>query len=382
MDAQAVFRASDLERAERYERFLHVSSLLSIAGQLAVAAALAVASPRLVRRLWGGPVVRGMTLLAIAYVALWVARRPFWLASLWWRRRYGVAREGYLESLVYPWPTLLAELALGVVAVAALMLLARRLGSRSWLAGAGAVAVLGTAFVVLNPLLLAPRFAPLPPEVPRAGIEALAGRMGVGEVEVRLRRASTRTRAANAEVVGLGPTRRIVLWDTLIDGGFSRGEIEAIAAHELAHVARRHVWKGLGWFLLAVVPAVWLLDRAARLRGGLGRPEAVPAVIVAGLALQLAITPGVNLLTRHYEREADWVALEATRDPDAMVGLLTRLATTNLADPEPPRWWALTFRTHPTILTRIAMAEAWAGRHGGEATATPGGAAGAMCGPR
>ncbi len=273
LDAGSLFPAEQVERAERYERFLRWNALARMLAQLAVAVGVVILAPAIVRRLRGGPVVRGVTLVAIAYVALWLARLPFGLAALWWRRRYDVAREGYLDFVLRPWATLLGELLLACAAAAALMLLARRLGPRWWLAGAAAVAVLGTAYLLLQPLFLAPRFAPLPDGPVRRDVQVLAQRMGVDDVEVRLRKAAERTRAANAEVVGLGPSRRIVLWDTLLEG-FSRREIRAITAHELAHVSRRHVWKGIGWFLLAVVPALWLLDRAARLRGGLRRPEA------------------------------------------------------------------------------------------------------------
>ena len=361
LDAGSLFPAEQVERAERYERFLRWNALARMLAQLAVAVGVVILAPAIVRRLRGGPVVRGVTLVAIAYIALWLARLPFGLAALWWRRRYDVAREGYLDFVLRPWATLLGELLLACAAAAALMLLARRLGPRWWLAGAAAVAVLGTAYLLLQPLFLAPRFAPLPDGPVRRDIHVLAQRMGVDDVEVRLRKAAERTRAANAEVVGLGPSRRIVLWDTLLEG-FSRGEIRAITAHELAHVSRRHAWKGIGWFLLAVVPALWLLDRAARLRGGLGRPEGLAAVIAAGLALQLAIAPAVS-------------ALAPLRSRGRLGGAPDDARPGGDAEPLPAGWprptWPIrsrpagaygTVRTHPSLLRGIAMAEACAQR--------------------
>ncbi len=364
LDAADYFSSAQLRRAERYESFLRFDFLAASLVHVATAACVALYAPSVVRRLRGGPVARGVQLAFGTLLLLWLVRLPFGLAAHSWRRRFDIAREGYLEWLVRPWPTLAAETLLACVAVAALMLLAAHLGRRWWLAGAAAVAVLGSAYVLVQPLVLAPRFAPLDDPALATEIERLARSMDVGEVEVRLRKAAERTRAANAEVVGIGPTRRIVLWDTLLEGEFNRTEVRALAAHELGHVAERHVWKGLGWFLLAVGPLLFLLDRAARWRGGLTRPDAVPVVIAAVLALQLLLAPAVNAVSRRYEAEADWVALEATGDPEAMRQLLRGLAVRNLADPEPPAWWTAAFRTHPSIVDRIAMAEAWAADRG------------------
>jgi STE24 endopeptidase len=315
-------------------------------------------------RLRGGAVVRGVQLALIAFALAWLVQVAFGLVALWWRRRYGIARAGYLEVFVGQWFTVLAGAALLAAAVAVLMVLARRLRQRWWLAGAVVVAALGTLYVVVEPLVLSPRFEPLRNRAVAEEIETLARRVGVGDIDLRERKAHERTREVNAEVVGIGPTRRLVLWDTLLEGRFDRRERRVLAGHELAHVAGRHIWKGLGWFLLVVVPCVWVVDRTARLRGGLGRPEAVPAAIAAGLALALVLTPAIGLIGRRYEAEADWMALETTRDPAAMRSLFQKLAVVNLDDPDPPRGWELTFATHPSIVRRIAMAEAWARRHG------------------
>jgi STE24 endopeptidase len=358
------FTVAELRRSRRYESFLRVDLVAELVGQIGAVAGLALVAPRLTRRVRGGAVARGVQLALATFVLLWAVQLAFGLAAHWWRRRYGIVREGYLDFVVRPWSTVLAELVLVCVAVAALMVLATRFGSRWWIAGAGVVAMLGTAYVVVQPLVLTPRFAPLREPTVRAEIETLARRVGAGDVEVRLRKAHERTRAVNAELVGIGPTRRLVLWDTLLEGRFDRREIRVLAAHELAHVTRRHIWKGLGWFLLAVVPGVWVIDRAARLRGGLARPEAVPVAIAAGFALALGLTPAIDAVSRRYEAEADWIALQTTRDPAAMRGLLQGLAATNLADPDPPRAWQLTFETHPSVMRRIAMAEAWARRYG------------------
>jgi STE24 endopeptidase len=85
----------------------------------------------------------------------------------------------------------------------------------------------------------------------------------------------------------------------------------------------------------------------------------VPVALLAVFCLELVLLPGTNAVTRRYEAEADWVALEATRDPAASRALTLRLARASLADPDPPTWAYVLRRTHPTAMERIAMAQAW-----------------------
>jgi STE24 endopeptidase len=358
LDPARYFDAAELRRSRHYAGVLRLLYVGELVAQLAVVVGLAVVAPRI--RLRGGPIRRGVQLALIAFALVWIVQLAFGLVALWWRRRYGIARAGYVEVFVGQWFTVLASAAVLCAAVALLMLLARRLGPRWWLAGAVVVAALGTFYVVVEPLVLSPRFEPLRDRAVRTQIETLARRVGAGGIDVRERKAHERTREVNAEVIGIGPTRRLVLWDTLLEGQFSPREIRVLAGHELAHVTRRHIWKGLGWFLLAVVPCVWVIDRSARLRGGLARPEAVPAAIAAGLALALVLTPAIGVISRRYEAEADWMSLQTTRDPAAMRSLFQKLAVVNLAEPDPPRAWELAFATHPSIMRRIAMADAWA----------------------
>jgi STE24 endopeptidase len=103
--------------------------------------------------------------------------------------------------------------------------------------------------------------------------------------------------------------------------------------------------------------------RAAGLRGGLQRPEAVPVALLAVLCLELALLPATNAVSRRYEAEADWEALEATGDPASSQTLTLRLTRASLADPDPPPWAYVLRRTHPTAMQRIAMAKAWEARN-------------------
>jgi STE24 endopeptidase len=360
LDTRDFFSPRELARHERYERFLRALFVPAVLLQGAVLVGFVVAARRLLRRLPFHPVVQGVLLALAAVVCVRLARLPVGVTAHWWRRRYGVARQDYLEWLVDPWLELAAEAAVTCGAVAVAMVLAARLGPRWWLAGAPVVVAFAAVVVLAQPVLLEPRVEPLQNPRLEADVRSLASRAGVGSVEVVVRDASSRTRAGNAEVYGLGPTRRVVLWDTLLDGRFGPGAIRAIVAHELGHVARHHVWKGLAWVALLALPATFVIARVTQLRGGLARPAAVPLALLAVFCLKLALLPATNAVSRRYEAEADWVALEATRDPAAARGLTLRLARASLADPDPPAWAYVLRRTHPTAIQRLAMTLAWA----------------------
>jgi STE24 endopeptidase len=191
-----------------------------------------------------------------------------------------------------------------------------------------------------------------------AEIQTLARRQGVGEIDVQVRDASRRTRAINAELYGVGPTKRIILWDTALDGRLARVEIRSLAAHEFGHVEAEHIWKSIGWLFLFAVPGAYVVARVTQRRGGLGRPAAVPLALLTVTLLQLALLPATNAISRRYEAEADWLALRATNDRRALEGLTRRLAQASLAEPDPPRWARLLLETHPSPLERIAMSRA------------------------
>jgi STE24 endopeptidase len=121
-------------------------------------------------------------------------------------------------------------------------------------------------------------------------------------------------------------------------------------------VSRKHLWRGLAWFVLLVVPSTWLLARLVPLRG----PDHVPSAVLAGVAILFVLTPFTNVVSRRYEAEADWIALQTTRDPVAGRRLFVDLSAAGLRDPDPPRWSVLLIGTHPPLIDRIAMTEAGA----------------------
>jgi len=341
-------------RADQYSRLPRWLWVGRTAAVLVVLAALVVAGPWLARRLR-----YGVAVLLVVLAALWLVELPFGLVLHWWNRRYGLTRQSYLAWLVDPWLELIGVVVVACLALLLATLLARRLGRRWWLVGGPVLAVLGAAVILLQPFVLVPRLDPLRDAPLAAQIRELGTRLGVRPREVDVEDVSDRTTRINAEVAGYGPTRRVILWSTLLERDVPRGQVRFVAAHELAHVARRHVWKGVAWFALLAIPIVFLVAEVTRRRGGIGNPAAVPLAVLVLVVVEFALLPFANAVSRRYEAEADWVALETTRDPASARGLFERFGTANLADPSPPTWSYVLRGTHPSLDQRIAMAEAW-----------------------
>jgi STE24 endopeptidase len=364
LDAADYFGAGLLERIEDYRGTSRLLFLLSLAVEIAVLAVFVWKARPLAGRLErvGRGRVRTSVLVGLVVVAAgWLATLPFGAVSLVRRRDFGLSEQSWSGWLADRLTALGLRAVLVSIGVGGAVWLAGRFGRRWWLVGAPALATVGVLFILVQPLVVQPlfnRFEPLADRALAAEIEALAAEMGVEVDDVLVADASRRTTTANAYIAGLGPTRRVVLYDTLLDGRFSAGEIRFVSAHELAHVERRHLWKGLVWFTLLAVPGVFGLAWVTNRYGGLG-PRLVPLGLAFVFAYLLLTQPLANAVSRRYEAEADWLALQATRDPESGVALDRNFVRTGLSDPDPPAWVRVWYGNHPTPLQRIAMAEAW-----------------------
>jgi Zn-dependent protease with chaperone function len=244
---------------------------------------------------------------------------------------------------------------------------AAHLWSGAWpavVAGAAAALVLVVRFVapvVLEPLFN--RFEQLSDDELAERLKALARRAGVPIREVLVADASRRTRKVNAYVSGLGRTRRVVVFDTLL-GEADERELQLVVAHELGHRRARHVAQAtiLGMLdgAIFVLLAWGLLSSGGVLSAigayGAGDPRVIPFLLLLGSVLGLAGSPLGAALSRRWEREADAFSLELTGDPDVFVSTHRRLALTNLADLYPPRLAYVFWFSHPTPPERIASA--------------------------
>jgi STE24 endopeptidase len=289
---------------------------------------------------------------------VWLTQLPFGLVQLWWDRRHDVSEQGYVDWLVTSFFSLSDVFLTVCAAILIVMALAARLRDRWWIAAAPVFAMLVVFMTFVGPWFVFPT-DPLENDRLAADARQLAKEQGVSDTPVRVQDVDEFTDEPNAFAIGLGPTRRVFLWNTILERPFSDREVRVVIAHEFAHHSRDHLWKLSGWFALIALPSAWLLALATRRRGGMYEARAVPLALLVAVALQIAVTPAQNALTRRYEAEADWVALETARDPRATRELHTDLAEASSQDPEPPGWAYLLFDTHPTAMQRIEMVAAW-----------------------
>jgi STE24 endopeptidase len=224
----------------------------------------------------------------------------------------------------------------------------------------------GVITIWLYPVVIDPvfnRFDKLPQSELRRDVLALAERAGVDVGEVYRVDASRRTSAANAYVNGLGHSKRVVLYDNLIDG-FPEDEVRLVVAHELGHQKHNDLLRGLAWLAL-VAPAGTFLAQAlverlhAEPRGKRAGPAVLPAVALAVTLVGLGLGCASNVLSRQVEARADTFALDLTRNPEDFIRFERRITVRNVGDPDPPRLIHLLFDTHPTTLERIGAGEAW-----------------------
>lgn len=358
LDPRDYFSSSELARTERYERFVRTDLVLSLFATIAALLVLMRRAPRLARNTRLGPIGAGLIVAMVMLVVLWAVDLPFAIALRWWQERHDLAEGSWIEWLFAPWAELGASVAFVMLQVAVVMAFARRYPRNWWLPVTPIFLALATGFVFVMPYLLAGGIhRPKSPQL-RQDVRTLERAEGV-DVPVDVERMSDITNQANAFVAGLGPTERVVLWDTLLDGRFTNGEVRTVLAHELGHIAHRHLWKGMGWSLLFAFPLTFLVARITARRGGLGDPGLLPYGLLVLILLNVAITPLTNVVSRRYEAEADWSALQAAKDPTSQASLFHKFSATSLAQPDPPTWSYVFLETHPTLMQRIAMAEAW-----------------------
>lgn len=286
-----------------------------------------------------------------------------WLGGYWLPRRFGLLHQPLSR---WVWDVTKAALIGGALALAAVELVYGLLRATAWwwLWGAGAFLAGYALLALVAPIWLVPLFYRLTPlsEGPlRARLLALAARVGVPVTEVCVVDQSRKSRTANAAVTGLGRTRRILLFDTLLRE-FTPDEVEAVLAHELAHQLHGDIRRGVLVQGALTLVTFWVADAA--LRWGVGWLGLDGASDVAGLPLfglvvlvvGLGTLPLANGWSRHVERRADRFALRTIADPRAFIGSMERLATLNLAERDPHPLEEFFLYSHPSIGRRIAVA--------------------------
>jgi STE24 endopeptidase len=359
VSAAAEFQAPLLHRATRYDSVLR---WLWVAGTLVTLAALLLFTklgPRIAAAWELGRVAKGIMVGTVTTLGTWAVTLPVGAVALWWGRRYHLEKQDYVTWALQQWPSLVSQVVGLTIGLTILLLLAGRFGRGWWLVAAPLFTVLGAALVLVLPYVESIGTRKPHDTAVTARIRELAREEGVGSTPVRVETVSDETTSANAYTTGIGPSARVFVWDTFLDGRFTNHEIELVLAHEFGHVAHRHIWKGLAWSLLLTLPAFLVVEWATRRRGGLQRPELVPYALLVLALIGLVITPFGNAVSRRYEAEADWSALRATHDPASAESLFRKFTRYDLVQPNPPLWSYVMLDNHPTVVQRIALARAY-----------------------
>ena len=284
--------------------------------------------------------------------------------------RYGLSTQGWGGWAVDVLKGYAVSVVLGGLALLGFYALARYVPRWWWAWGAAGAAGLVVLLSFVLPVLVEPifnKFTPMPEGPLRTELIALADRDGVPVRDVLVADASRRTRSVNAYVSGLGPTRRIVVYDTLLEQT-DPAEVRSVVAHELGHAKDRDVLTGTALGALgaaAAVVAVYLLGSwtgLLRLAGvdSIAEPRSLALLLAVAAVVGLAAGPAQNLLSRKVEARADAHALALTGDPVTFAAMQERLSTVNLSDPDPNRLEYLLFASHPSTVERMAAARAYA----------------------
>jgi STE24 endopeptidase len=369
-DPNAFFSHQELTTARDYASGQRLILVLSLVAEGALLVLLATGRPSVARRalerLGARPVLGGAAAAAGLSVTVAVVTVPF---GVWAHERsvdVGLSTQslgGYLSD--WGKATVIGAILAGAVGTFALWLM-RRFGSRWWIPGTVGVVAGAAVITWLAPVVIAPlfnKFKELPPGQARSDVLDLASRADVDVGHVYEVDASRRTTAINAYVNGIGSSKRVVLYDTLLKD-LNRPERNAVVAHELGHVHGNDIRRGL-IFVAIVTPLALIfvsgMSRAIARRQGAepGRPAYLPALALAIGATSFVIGISGNQLSRSVEARADTFALQLTDDPKGMIELQQQLADRNLSDPDPPDAFTFVFGTHPPAIDRIGAALAW-----------------------
>jgi STE24 endopeptidase len=279
--------------------------------------------------------------------------------------RFGLSRQS-LRGWLRDWLVGTAlTAAFGSAMGGAFLWLVSNTGDQWWLATGLLTSVVVPAVGFLVPYVVVPlffRMRPLEDAATVGRIRQLLKRAGAEVRDVCSLDFSRRTAEANAAVIGLGRSRRVVIADTML-AEFTPSEVDAVVAHELGHHVHRDVPRLLGAYLLLVWVglgvAAWVVPYALPVLSipSLAYVPAYPMLLGIVELFSVLTAPLSNWWSRRVEAAADRFALQLTRDPAAFAGAMRRLAAQNLVEIQQPRWVEILLASHPSIHRRIALAE-------------------------
>ena len=358
------FTTDEIARGEDFGRWARVWGLSSLTVSLIVGGVLGFTrlGAALVERL-PGPWWAQVPLAAVTIELIGrIITLPFAVAARQHERNYGLSDQPWGEYVI----DLIKSEAVSVLVTSVALLMAiyaARRWRRAWpaIAGGGlaSLVVVGSLLypVVIEPLFNS--FSSLPDGDLRAQVLELADRENLNVDDVLVADASRRTTRLNAYVSGFGSTRRVVVYDNLVND-LGQQETLGVVAHEMAHARHQDVLAGTLLGAAGAITGIGILGLVMSRRAdedGLANPRTIPFLLTVLMLATVLVAPVENGISRRIGTRADAESLRLTGNTAAFIALHQELARRSAADLTPPSWSQFWFGSHPTTLSRMALAE-------------------------
>ncbi|HUP43931.1 MAG TPA: M48 family metallopeptidase, partial [Thermoanaerobaculia bacterium] len=338
---EEMIRHSRIRDILYFAGFLYSVGVLVFVLMTKTSARLRDASTRVTRK----PFLLSMVYVALLIVVVTLLELPLsYYGGFVVPHQFDLSNQNLAEWLIEQAKGLGVAVVLGSF-VGALVITALRKAKRWWLTiWIGSIPLM-ILLVVIAPVFLDPifnKFEPLKDEVLRRDLLSMADRAGIGGSRVYEVDKSKQTKTMNAYVTGIGPTKRIVMWDTLL-AKMTHDEVLAVMGHEMGHYVLHHLWKGLA-AAIAIAFVVLLLAQRVYERGVMrwgrrwdvsdkGDPAALPWLVIIVAVLMFVLSPVSAGISRAMEREADKFSLELTRLNQPMATAFIKLAEDSKVNP-------------------------------------------------
>lgn len=322
-------------------------------------------------RTWAEEIGRRKFLAVWLYLAMFLAawyilRMPFSIyRGFIIENQYGFMSQSFLSWLSDGLLGLLIRIVVGIVPMWFLYRLIGRV-KRWWLTFTVGLIPFAILMVVIVPIFVSPMFndfEPLKNPQLETKVRALAEHAGIGDADIFEVDASKQSSKINAYVTGLLATKRVVLYDTMIEN-FTIDEVIFVTGHEMGHYVMHHVWQGLALAILLIGLGLWIIDLTIhsliqRLRrrckfNSASDVASLPLVVMLAIVLNLLLMPIGSGFSRHLERQSDRYAMDITDvSPDVAARTFEKLSAYNLSDPDPHPIIEFWFYSHPSLSKRI-----------------------------
>ena len=372
---------ADEARMEAYSHGNYILGVVDFLWSAGLLALIAFSGFGATLQVWAGKVARGPNLKVAVYVALFTlvtfaGSLPLAVYSGFVReKRFGFANQTFAAWMGDRGKALLIGVVLQTLFFMVLYAAIRRLGRRSWMAGAGLAIVFLIFALAVAPVFIAPlfnKFEPLREGSLRSDILAMAHSKGIPAEEVYEVDASRQSSHNNAYVAGLLGTQRIVLYDTLLKK-FTPREVKVVMGHEMGHYVLDHIWKFVAFLSGILCLGFFLVDRGSRRiierRPALGipslsEPASLPVLLLVLTTFLFLAGPALATFSRVQEHQADLFGLEATRDPVAGASAFLKFGRLDLGEYHVHPWTEALLYSHPSLGRRVRFAQEYARQHG------------------